>query len=1004
MPRIYTAGTLLWVDDDFANNPLDTEGGEISVWRKTFGNTDNRIYRLLSLQLEVVTSRNEAFAVIDDLAQVEHQHRFVQAVVDLRIPDQPSGRAEMKHGFAVARRLQERGIPFVFLSSSSSARNELTQRHLDRVPYFTKAPAPSPTMMPEDLARQLLAEFRNRVSWLDLEPILRRLHPGSRHSLKLGNAASRYFPFFGSYRDFVERWEGRNGRLRAMRTVLRAPTTHCPEFITQCLAVILGSASLVAQPRLIYLNSDENSIEVLDSSLVGDDGQLCLAVQLTGQEPEVEQQVIQRILREFRRTILYFILPQDESADPLLRTLAAEPAVVYDDLPGTRLYDRVAREDLIRRTAAFVFQGQRLRGSDTRASSLAPIFQKHPEILIHPVNWTFLLEAEEVAIDLTDPYEVLNAMEVAAKEISKWSPHCVDAIVQGRPSPHGQFLRPAQASFDREKTRHPTWIRRAFRDWLKTSWHTPFGAIHERHDHLSDEDLVKWEDHCLDVACDLAGLFSDCLPYIEKTEPALKHEIGFLAAAARFLQHSAVTKMLASQAEPDDWIGFEAKRWPHAAFPMPAALNRKLKHEGRYLWVQTDLLDRLTVLRGGQRALDRLEARAQIHHHRLEWLEKAIDVLPQGWKEPAARLWHLIEDREIDKVWNDARSEPVWNDLYTFVRNGAPISYLFWSAVANEGIADSHVKVLRDAQGEGKLIGNIRDGRAKFMVSVFEPTEQRTRSWLQSLDEARVGLRFLRDFQDFQQGQRTLSWAQVFTQFADDLDSCNPRYDQNVTSREVNASAREISHKMFANLYDPNRPFQSNAWFDDRRSARDKSNKDNVRDYPALPEWSSLNYGGSRGLVLDHLMLACDTADQLRGVLRPFLDMDGYHLIALLRDIRNVFKEGTPTLDVRLVHVVFETFLLGFEGLVSQLKWCLAGCGRIDLANAIPNATIRLRHLPNRPVPGLDNAMRVTGKDAGDYQVFTAGIAGSRLSGQFAYAVGRKELVFYREPKIAAAE
>src|SRR5262249_2283448 len=150
--------------------------------------------------------------------------------------------------------------------------------------------------------------------------------------------------------------------------------------------------------------------------------------------------------------------------------------------------------------------------------------------------------------------------------------------------------------------------------------------------------------------------------------------------------------------------------------------------------------------------------------------------------------------------------------------------------------------------------------------------------------------------------------------------------------------------------------------------------------YRDLPNWSPLNFGSSRGLVLDHLMLACDTADQLRGVLRPFLDMDGYHFIALLRDFRNAFKEGTPALDVRLVHVVFEAFLLGFEGLVSQLKWCLAGCGRDDLANAIPNATIRLRHLPDRPVPSLENAMRVAGTDASDYQVFTAGIAGSRLS------------------------
>src|SRR5262249_20705258 len=175
----------------------------------------SRIYRLMNLNLEIATSREEAFEIIDELCAPDNRHRYVQAVVDLRIPGRSGQEARMMHGLDVARRLSAAEIPFYLLSSSRSAMRELAKHRLDRTPYYYKESGPSPTMMPDPLVRRILNEFRNNVTWLDLTEIIDRFDPQSMHPLSKHGPWGGYLPFFDGYRDFVERWEARSGHLRS---------------------------------------------------------------------------------------------------------------------------------------------------------------------------------------------------------------------------------------------------------------------------------------------------------------------------------------------------------------------------------------------------------------------------------------------------------------------------------------------------------------------------------------------------------------------------------------------------------------------------------------------------------------------------------------------------------------------------------------------------------------------------------------------------------------------
>jgi hypothetical protein len=110
--RSYSKGAILWVEDSITFND-DADRGQAmnsdDAWRVAFGTLDNRIYRLMDLSLIVVSNRDDAIKVVDEFMLAENRHIYLQAVVDLRIPETSNSTEEhVKHGVDVAKYLQQK--------------------------------------------------------------------------------------------------------------------------------------------------------------------------------------------------------------------------------------------------------------------------------------------------------------------------------------------------------------------------------------------------------------------------------------------------------------------------------------------------------------------------------------------------------------------------------------------------------------------------------------------------------------------------------------------------------------------------------------------------------------------------------------------------------------------------------------------------------------------------------------------------------------------------------
>lgn len=962
--RSFSAGTLLWIDDNFEKDVDAPEQDELDRWKKTFGEVENRVYRLLGLQLEVATNRDMAFDLIDELCRPEHAHRFVVAVVDLRIPPRHGERINKACGLAVAERLLKLGIPFFFLSSSTenAARRDLKERGLDRVPYFRKSDADgTPSMMPEHLARQILYTFRNNITWLDLGPVLNRVEAG------FGNLLNRfehvqYFPFFSIFRDFVERWEARSGRPNPQCCVLRANAENSDTLIAQCVHVVLAGRSFRRNPTLCWIDSERHAPlgEALASVDMADPANV-VVVRLHGRTPGAECDFLRNLLSHSRGAQLFVIVPQDDSSDPMLEILASVQDVAYDDVPSIRDKDNAGREDLIRRSAQFAFQRQQIVGVDGAKHHLHPVFIEHPELLVDPISWTFINEAHGVSEDFNDPAEVIAALKQSASELQHWPPSALLALIEGAPPPDGSLLRPAFGVFKNLNERHKEWYQRGFRNWLTESWRVPFNALRSRDLQVAGAHQTDWENHCVRVAYALADQFATI--GVETDDPGV-------ARAAAFLTHPAIRKVLDHAPDVADWDGIESLRWPHAEFPMPTALSRLLKASGRYLWVQTDLLDRATVLKSGRRALDRVDARAERTSQKLDWLAGASIQLPTGWGSAASTVLEILNSRNLARAWADDEARTrYWRSLYAVVANATPVAFLYHRLASRTppALTDEDVKDLSKNQFAGKLMGIVRGGRAKRLPALFRIKDAPDARWAAQISELRDYVAFFNSFRAFpahEPGSPDILKA---------LDELLTKFD---ALNEDDALTANSLHTVL---------MQQSAFWDGRFFHKDFE--------PRTPRSNILAHGAMRGTNGDILIAALDGAERLRFALRPMLHFDGYHLLALMQDLRNVYKGLPPPpehLDV--VEHMLELFVFGFEGLVAQLKWLMIASGRDDLAQAINTPSIEAV-APNVRVEGLERAFAVEQNDHGS-MVFSLGIPGKDSSNRLAFDDGHGSLRF----------
>lgn len=731
--RSYYRGILLWVDDDFIDKStfFDTE---LERWNLLFqqSQTKDRVFRLMDLSLVIKTSMRDAIEYIKKLEQPAYSGVFVFAVFDLYLP--PTNEAKKtspqsiseKYGIRIAQEAKRLNIPFVFLSSSSNAPDLMKEAGLVTTPFYQKKRGGY--KMPDELVQEILRQFRNNISWLSLrtatqEKVLQGnlLYFDQAGELKNKPTLWHSFPFFGSFRDFVEYSEHRPPISQESRIIARAPRFHSDEFIEKCTLLILhDNVQVSTDSGLLNFNyvkaeGRRDIHQFFDKDI--------LVIRVLPEYFSPDQFIeLYRDLGNFSG-IAMFVIPDDESGEKLMESFYYERGVLFMNIPGVRSGDDVARIELVRRTLNLAFRTFSYRDIHNNSRMLSDVYLQIPEVLIHPLSWVILKESREIIPSLTDPWEISYEIARAMEPITKNS-ELLLSLSEGNP-PHVEELLMIGVDSFRESnpeqyriSLREHWLPEALHLWLSRSWQFPYNMHYSDGPAGSifaspDIDLGIWENFSLDV---LVNLFS-----IEDRDYYLNLDSEPIRAAYQFINTPAIRKLSenrASEIKDEEWAMIQGTRWPHHYYPLPVALNKRLKEENRFFWVENDFLDVSRVFPTIHNLNVYTDDLGSLIGTRIKWLKSQLSNLPDEWQVYLIKYLSWIDSGDIEFLW-EHEGDDIYKSLNGFVQNSLPLSYILHGLWAGE-TSESIYKELSSINGYGKPLSRISSFRRSNLTKHFK--------------------------------------------------------------------------------------------------------------------------------------------------------------------------------------------------------------------------------------------------------------------------------------------
>lgn len=1001
---------LLWIDDRFASNvspPAD-------MWMEVFGHRASRTFRLMDLSVVLATSAVEAQEAIAHWTGPEQAGTYIFAVVDLMLPEKDGEKPFMRHGIEVAKWVHENRIPLAFLSANTRAKERLdgVSPGLGAADYYTKESGAGPWRLPDLLADRILKEFTTHVSWLTLTDIFESMHPDSVLSLSTPDAsetgrtvgplvvrdgtqprlrAFRRFPYFGMFREFVDRWASQPRVELPKLSTVRASISDCDEYVQQSLCILLHERFLRAPHTVRFAFGAAHDDLFLQSRSVRDtcDDRSAICV-MRLHEAACSVGHLARLLDQARRwactTII--IVPNDESAEQYTEVFRATRVAPIAELQNVRQGEASSREELARRACALAFQTWQ-----PTEHSMTRIFLRHgwlafPQLLINPINWMALLEPEAVALRLSDPFELIHELYRAMAEMTPPRVALLaGAVERDEPIPYDALLRVGESIVTTEGLARDfaVWVEQALDSWLVTSRQFPYGVGPQFAQRLygksaSDawamrSDWNDWEENAYDTLAHL------CVEFEHKrgdlpTE-ASSQRTKDLVRVCRFVKYlGGVDSGLRTGGIT--WEKLEALHWPHHRYPMPGAISRRLQQAGRYLYIQPKGLDLATALPHG---LLRYRGLSEIVGHYEEvllWTDHVAPLLPSGWRENVRFLTDLIRDHRIGEAWEDVGNnrDQLWHSLLGLLRNGLPVMFVADQTMRGKRLTEDGKSpaddFLSSADGYGKVLSRLRGSRSERLTQHLFPAGSRVGQPL--LREMRLRAQLLEQARHAttpKTASRARDVGTALCELVAAIAAEVPGADQNDSS--VGGFYESSLVPLLADT--PHGFLKTEGWYPDRDT--------DAADRPMASLLST---------KLDYVWEVMDTLTLVNHATCRIRHFDGYHLLSAIHDLRLENKDTRPQVGLSAISVIMDLYVAGIQGLIAHLAWCLELAGEKERAAKIRPPNIEIRIAPGfapPPVPELNKVLRVQAHDD-HYAVYCLGIPGKgsadRLSFQTADA------------------
>lgn len=686
MKTSYKKGVLVWIDDNFLEHEFLKENSEIDKWQAIFGSFSKKIYRLLDLELKIMTNKSDFEAYLESISNSLDTYYYF--IVDLSLPNTIDSEPEVINGLDIGVALSQKEHDFCFLSSSSSAGSEMQEMGLGSTDYYVKFD--DSDLLPESLRHKILFSFRNNISWIDLITLKTFLHPNSNILIpKAINNLSKEdiefaistFPYFDKFRDFVDRTEYETN-IFAKPFFIRSHPDNSNQFENQCLLIMFAD-KIFMNPGTVQVEYDLFENSSFRMKIENSVDNIFWAIRL---DKKVKIDEFEEFYKKVKRKQVVFIVKDNESAERFLERVNYEHTSLRD-LPYIQKTDLQLRGEVIQRSIQLILN--HFYELDNKISSL---YLDYPELMCHPKNMMFLQNPKLMTYNLSDSPEILQSLYSGFK--SFFNNHTdkdkKQAISEGKPIAPDCMLRISDDILTQDENiriNHNSLIY-ALDDWLKNSWKYPYSTD------LSEE---KWKKFSFDVLLMLIEEFDD----IEKTldQEELEICISSIKMISCLLKSNAVKKLLKNKKEEistSEWEDLAYLRWPHLQYPMPIYLNEILEKSDKHLWIQHKNFNFIGYSQ-------RLIWEHRKLNNMLEFYDKTIALMKQThhyFPIEMQDMFHFILDGiEKKKTFDQSTLEKeLFTPLQNFMDEFLVISLLFRSTYGSTNRnKSSEIKKIKDS-------------------------------------------------------------------------------------------------------------------------------------------------------------------------------------------------------------------------------------------------------------------------------------------------------------------
>ncbi|SHJ82892.1 hypothetical protein SAMN02745216_02364 [Desulfatibacillum alkenivorans DSM 16219] len=809
-----------------------------------------------------------------------------------------------------------------------------------------------------------------------LDHVLDILHPRSeiriehetQKTVHRNMTTLNYAPFFCSFRDYVERCEY-GGIDSGRKLTIRSNRLHCDHFVQQMVLIMLFDEFLRNPQKVLFQYGHGHDFNHIQRITRASDEHAHKVINVLRVEPEkTSTEEIRSILHQVSaiQDSIILVIPNDEGSDQFTDILHEFRINQLVDLPQNRVHDPKDRAELIHRSSALAFQQWALSHQGDKKFQLSQDAMERTELLVNPIDWAILHEAERIAEDLSDPYEILEEFFSALNSMSQTqSQTIISAIANGSPVPYKHLLRVGAQTFKKSELGHDMayWVECCLDKWLNVSWAFPCGLSPVNKnggpaaivpDAPVDSALDQWEDSCYEIlTCLLKERRKNGRS--EKTPPS---KIMDMDRVDRFV-NTLGENFLEIDASKVSWDAIELLRWPHLRYPMPSAITRRMRQAGRYLWIRQQGLDLAAVLPLGRRRYRMLLDTVEQYWTVLEWARNISNSLPSGWRQCVTYLTTIISNHSVEDAWRREWSQ-IYDALLCLVRNGSPVLVICDRTMRGKPVSGDKLgtrEVLAKAQGYGQLIGRLRETRHLRMGEFLIPLWGRHRG-AQALERLHREWRLLEILRE-NVGEEGPDRIQAMTGFFKDL------------FQAVGGASNddEFASRLMAWMKDMDLHGRKDhkAWY--------------IKELIGEPpEWYPDHKLHSKlGGKLDYGWKALDAAVDLEALTRRHRYMDGYHLLACINDLRIGIKDATKTrFPLSTVEKILDLFVASLEGIMAQLSWCVEMAGHEDLAAKIQPPNIRIQPPADFSPPSkeaMKDVIRIVQDDYG-WSIYQLGLPG----------------------------